>query len=247
MFRRIVSGIMVAIPFIIWGCSEEQSTSPQLLSMGTFDFEAKYDYIRSQIGGGGLFLVRMVPDKSFDGQVDLEILANPCLQAHLGRKTLNQSSPVAEITIAPNEQAEFKTYQIEVRAANGDFTRSIFLNVEVMQWPCGQDDDALQKLEGFMEWLKKEYPELGDISVSVSEWKSYLTYPQILVVEHWTFLSEEWEIRLCYHVMIPPDDWSYFRLRRRGGFEPTLAAKRDTQGELPHGIDVEDYPLMYGY
>lgn len=245
MFKHIIQCIIMAIPFIIWGCSKEQSVSPQPLSKGTFTFEAKYNYIRSQIGGGGIFLVHIIPAKSFDGQVDLEILADPCLGAHLDRTTVNQFSPVAEITVAPDSRAEFKTYQIEVRATNESFTRSLFLDVEVFQWPCGMPDDALQRLAGFMEWVKKEYPELGNISSD--EWSSYLTYPQIWIVEHWTFLSEEWEIRLCYHVMIPPNDWSYFRLRKRGDYDPMLAAKRNTQSMPLHRIDVEDYPLMFGY
>jgi hypothetical protein len=245
MFRRIITGIVMTIPLIIWGCFDRQSIAPENLYKGTFSFEAKYDYIRSQIGGGGVFLVRMIPGNNFSGTVDLDINADPCLHARLDRTTLDQTSTSTEITVAPDNTAQFKTYHIEVRAAHMGIYRSVFLKVEVLQWPCGIPTGACQKMAGFLQWVKENYPQLQGLSND--EWTGFLTYPQILIVEHWTFLSPEWEIRICHHVMIPPYDWTYFRLRRRDDFEPALAAKRDTENMPLHEIPVEDYPIMYGY
>jgi hypothetical protein len=245
MLRRIISGIVMTIPLVIWGCSDEYGISSQPVYRGTFFIEAKYDYIRSQVGGGGIFLVRMMPGSNFDGTVDLELLADPCLHAHLDRTTLDQASSSAEITVAPDNKAEFKTYQIEVRAAHkGDYC-SVYLNVEILQWPCGTPDGACRKMTEFLEWVKEKYPHIRDLSSD--QWTAFLTYPQILIVEHWTFLSPEWEIRMCHHVMIPPYDWTYFRLRKRDEFDPALAARRDTENMPLHEIPVEDYPIMYGY
>jgi hypothetical protein len=91
---------------------------------------------------------------------------------------------------------------------------------------------------------QKQHPELGDLSPQV--WRNYLTYPMHLIVEHWTFLSTAWEVRLCRHIMIPPHDWSMILFRRLGTLEPVLAARRETDGSI-HQIPVSEYPVLYGF
>ena len=45
------------------------------------------------------------------------------------------------------------------------------------------------------------------------QWDIYATYSGILVVMHHTFLDMDWELRLSYHAMIPPYNWSNILLR----------------------------------
>ncbi len=73
-----------------------------------------------------------------------------------------------------------------------------------------------------------------------------LTYPEILVVEHWTFLNPTWEMRMCFHVMIPPYDWSMLTIRSRGEWDFQFAAKRESDGTT-YEIPVAEYPVMCGY
>jgi hypothetical protein len=113
----------------------------------------------------------------------------------------------------------------------------------VVDWGGGGKGTATDKMNDFVTWLETEHPELG--SFSARNWFVYGTYPQLLIVEHWTFLDEDWEMRVCYHVMIPPYDWSKILLRRRGEWEPLLAVHRETDGTI-YEIPVEEYPIM-GY
>ncbi len=39
--------------------------------------------------------------------------------------------------------------------------------------------------------------------------------PQWLVVSHYLFFSEAWELHLEWHVMIAPHDWAKIDLRKR--------------------------------
>lgn len=217
--------------------------------------EAKYTYIRSYPGGGGVFPVRLSPDLPAAGEVQLCLKADPALNARLDRRTLNKESRIAEISIEPDSDIEIRTYFIDLVASPAGISHEIAtrpvpvltLEIEMFNWGQTGPEIAEMKRDQLLEWVEANHPELGDIGTQ--DCYSYMTYPQILVVEHWTFLSADWEIRVCFHVMIPPHDWSMIQLRKRGEWDPLLAARRQFGGitytisEIP----VSEYPTFYGY
>jgi hypothetical protein len=69
----------------------------------------------------------------------------------------------------------------------------------------------------FIPWLTSEHPELG--IDAETDWTGTVVTPHILIVSHYLYFSDEWEIHLHWHVMIPPYDWTKIELRRR--FEET--------------------------
>jgi hypothetical protein len=215
-----------------------------------FNIQPKYSYIRSYPGGGGIFIVRLLNTGNFPGGVSLLIHADPNLHAVLSRETLSGDTSMAEITVRPDLLIETGGYELKLTATNiGNSTQTvqtqiIYLKVEVLQWGPANPDNVIPKRDDFIDWLETVHPELGDFSNRV--WYPYMTYPQIWIVEHWTFLDEDWEFRLCYHVMIPPYDWSMIMLRRRGEWNPVLAAMRESDGTIRE-IPVSEYPIMYGY
>ena len=58
---------------------------------------------------------------------------------------------------------------------------------------------------------------------SSTEWISTPVQPHILVVSHYLFFSEDWEMSVMWHIMIAPYDWSRISLRPRDQLSPTLA------------------------
>ena len=254
----------VLICFMIPGCSDDKTVSDEyqvnpLSSIGLEDIDLselafaivpKYSYIRSHPGGGGIFVVSLLTGAGFTGNVNLSLRAHPSLNASLDRNTLNSRYNIAEITIQPSETIEIDTFEIEVRAVHTGSPshiaryQTVSLEVEVFQWGPTSPSNVIPKRDEFIGWLETEHPELGNFTNRI--WFPYVTYPQIWVVEHWTFLDEDWEFRLAYHVMIPPYDWSKILLRRRGEWNPVLAAIRETDGTI-HEIPISDYPLMFGY
>ncbi|UCC78998.1 MAG: hypothetical protein JSW64_12070 [Candidatus Zixiibacteriota bacterium] len=256
--------ICLLICFLIPGCSDDNavrnqyqanplsSIEPGANDPGelTFSIVPKYSYIRSYPGGGGIFIVRLLNTGIFMGDVNLYLRADPSLNASLDRNTLNSKYNIAEITIQPSESVELGTYEIDLYAVygvspshTGKYVK-ITLEVEVMQWGPTNPSNVISKMDDFVEWLETEHPELGNFSNRI--WFPYMTYPQIWIVEHWTFLDEDWEFRLCYHVTIPPYDWSKILLRRRGQWDPVLAAQRESDGTI-FEIPISEYPIMYGY
>ncbi len=216
----------------------------QDVDQGSFTIEAPYTYIRSYPGGGGVLLLSITPSDGFAGNVFLTISAQTSLNAQLDRDVLNDSIRVAEITIVPSEQATIEWHQIELTTTHAGETQGLTFDVEMFHWSSANIADAEAKRDPLLEWVENNYPELG--SLSDQEWYGYFTYPQIWVVEHWTFLSEDWELRICYHVMIPPHDWSMLRLRPRGELDAILAVRRESDG-ITYEIPIDEYPIKYGY
>ena len=225
-------------------CSHHNIVRPGDADGGSYTLEAKYTAIRSYGNGGGVFLISMTPGDDFSGEVVLTISADPLLNAALDRDKLNLNSRIAELTVRPSQSIEVRSHQIGLVATHSGTPRSILLEVEVFQWDPMNTGDAIEKRNEILEWLEREHPEFGNFSSQ--EWFAYMTYPEIIIVEHWTFLNPEWEMRICYHVMIPPHDWSMLAIRRRGELEFLFAAKRESDGTL-YEIPVSEYPTMFGY
>lgn len=68
--------------------------------------------------------------------------------------------------------------------------------------------------------------------------------PVWLVVTHYLFLSDEWEMGVSWHIMIPPSDWTRIYLRHRfDEMTPSLAfeiSSRANATEPPHEIEPPD-------
>jgi len=250
-----------------------------------FEIEAKYSYIRSYPGGGGIFIIVMTPKNDFSGFVSLKLIADPKLNAQLDKENLNKQSQVAELTIQPDESIEIKNYEISLVATYHKKSRfhttfqnwiakikfpflsflfshlfrrisadspmkplinikTLTLEIEMINWPSNNLPDAIIKRDELINWLENEHPEFG--SFTGENCYAYITYPGHLVVEHWTFLYENWEMRICYHVMIPPYDWSMLYLRKHGEVDTFFTAKRESDGTT-YEIPTDDYPTFYGY
>ena|GEM_PF-1142657 len=229
------------------------ATSVQKRSYSGFSLEAKHSYIRSYPGGGGVFIVKLKPSDGFTGVVAIQLSANPALNARLDRRTLSAQSNIAEIVIRPSETVEIKTYQIDITArqfaniTSQSQCRTISVEVEMIPWGSAKPTEAMAKRDPLVAWIQQTHPEFG--TFDDQEWYPYITYPGILVVEHWTFLNQEWEMRICFHVMIPPHDWSMIQIRRHGEWDPVFAAMREHNGTTYeiNQIPVSEYPTFFGY
>ena len=99
-------------------------------------------------------------------------------------------------------------------------------------------DPAVEMRDRFIPWLAENHPELG--ITSQTGWTGTIVTPHILVVTHYLFLTDEWEMEVRWHVMIPPYDWAMIYLRRRGvETRPSYAFKIDSVSgnTAPYMID----------
>jgi hypothetical protein len=256
----------------------------KVLDNDKFEIEAKYSYIRSYPGGGGIFIIVMTPKNDFSGFVSLEIKAAPNLNSHLDKNNLDRQSRITELTVQPDESIDIKIYEISIIAtyhkksryanfknfidkikfpllsflfyrsfgcnsANSHTERlidikTLTLKIEMFDWSSKNLPDAIIKRDELINWLETEHPEFGIFTGE--NCYAYVTYPGHLVVEHWTFLYENWEMRICYHVMIPPYNWSKLYLRKHGEVDAVFTAKCESDGTT-YEIPITEYPKFYGY
>ena len=93
--------------------------------------------------------------------------------------------------------------------------------------------------DSFIPWLAANHPEFG--ITTETEWTPTIVRPNFMVVMYYLFFTEEWEMGLRWHVMIPPSDWAEIYLRRRNvelvpscAFKiPSLAAQDEPQAVDP--------------
>ena len=154
---------------------------------------------------------------------------------------------VAEVTVIPNEGTLGKTLSATICAERDRLQHTE--TVAIVMWDGPLREGILEgflagaagKRDVFTPWLAANHPELG--ITPETEWTA--TYAKVLmpVANYCLFFSDEWEMGLVFHVMIPPDDWVYIYLRRRyAEVRPSQAFMISSLAaqEEPHAIDPRD-------
>ena len=225
-------------------CSKDKVLPPEESDSGSYEFTAKYDYIRSHPGGGGIFIVKISPDTEFTGSVKLSLGAGPGLNAQLSKTELTAADTVSEILLHPEPVIAQGTYKITLTSSHADTTKSIELEIDIIDWGSDNYETAIAQRNEFKDFLEAADPAYAELFGKADI--IYQTYPQVLIVSHYTFIYADYELRLCYHNMIPPHDWYMVRIRKRNCEEPEFAARRETNGSI-HEIPVSEYPKMFNY
>jgi hypothetical protein len=239
---KLVPLLLLAVA--IAGCPWVPPVDPTQPDQGSYALAATYDSIRSYPGGGGIFVLRLSPLYGFKGTVQLRVEADASLGASVTKRSLISTHRIAEVLLAPKTTAVPGWYTATVVSAHAGVERRLRLSVHVMEWTGPDTADALAQREQFRIWCVQQRPELAEaFSAPLA---LYNTYPEILIVEHRTFLTGDFEVRVCNHVMVPPDDWSMLRLRKRDSAEPFFAARRESDGTIRE-IPVAQYPELCGY
>jgi hypothetical protein len=232
--------LLITFIVILLACEQEKNT------LSFYALESAYDSIRSCPGGGGIFIISLSAPEYTEGMVQLTIESLPDLNAICSRSEIDKDFPVADIVIKPAQTIQTGDYQINVHASNSKYDTNLYLTVSVLSWAAEIGEGPIVKKEEYDFWLHATFPEFS--IDNETEWNyAYLTYPEILIVEHVTFLNDTYEYRICTHVMIPPYDWSMIRLRKRNEAEPFFAAKQDSSGGVIYQVPVEEYPELFGY
>jgi hypothetical protein len=133
---------------------------------------------------------------------------------------------IAEVTVVPGLAGSDTTIDVTVNATSGDQTSSIARTVAVLPWEDDRQDQARQILGLFVDWMVDAHPEFG--ITSETPFSGTLTAPLLLIVSHYGFFSDDWEVGVSWHIMIPPDDFAEMYLRPRSAMHPTLAFRIDS-------------------
>jgi hypothetical protein len=218
---------------------------PREADAGSYVLDARATSIRSYPGGGGVFTIFMEPGADFRGDVRLSVIADRDLHCTFSLPLLYNRNRTTDLHIAPESGSPVTPRTIVVRAEHAGAIKTLTLNVTMYDWSHSVPGEEIALLRRYLDWIRMAHPKAGTVEIVPS--RRYLTYPEILIVEHWTFLSPLYELRLCRHIMVPPHDWSMMLLRQVGHREPSLAARLDSGSGEIREIPVSEYPILFGY
>ena len=149
---------------------------------------------------------------------------------------------VAEVTVIPDQTSTNKILTITINGDRSGFKQTETVDVKVIDWQDDLGEIAAEMRDKFVPWLASNHPELG--ITSETEWIGTIVNPGILVVMHYMFYSENWEMYVTWHVMVPPYDWTKIYLRQRFTETQSSIAFEISSvqgGEEPQSIELPDW------
>lgn len=123
------------------------------------------------------------------------------------------SDQVAEVTVIPASGSEGKIVTVTITGTRSLAENQTTLSFEVIEGEDDRLDTAVEMQQKFTSWLAENHPEFG--ITGETEWTGTMVSPQWLVVSHYLFFSDEWEMHISWHIMVAPDDWVRIDLRKR--------------------------------
>ena len=154
--------------------------------------------------------------------------------------TVFGSGAVVETCVMPaeteTETIATVTFTTELQYGSEQLVRTDTRTIAV--WPMEDEraQDAQPYFDRWIAWLADEQPELG--ITAETEWDPTFV-STFLVVSHYAYWNDDWEMVIAWHNMIPPDDWTDVFLRRRGDeLAYQIAFRQDSVSG-----DTEPHPL----
>ena len=192
-----------------------------------------------------LFLVTIEENQTSQESKAVTISAtSPDCQITVFPQTIT-SGKVAEVTVVPAEADVGKNITVTIQGERNGLKQTKTVTFEVIEEEDREETlgpEAVSIRNNFTQWLSTNHPELGIISETA--WTGTVVNPRVLVVMHYMFLSEDWEMYVTWHVMIPPYDWARIYLRHRyNQTTPTYAFEISSLQEQtqPQTIEVPDW------
>jgi hypothetical protein len=159
-----------------------------------------------------VFLVT-IADEGQTSEVTVEISATASGAEIIIYKQAIVEGQVAEVVVIPTQVSIGNTIEVTVTGNRGGLTDKKVITFEVIEGEDDRQEYATELRDKFVSWLATNYPELG--ITNDTEWIGTMVSPQWLIVSHYLFFSEEWEMHVEWHIMIPPYDWAKIDLRHR--------------------------------
>jgi hypothetical protein len=143
---------------------------------------------------------------------------------------------VGEVWVVPDPSTVETRASVTITAVRGSISKTETRSLPVFPMLDERGGDAQPYFERWVAWLAAEHPELG--ITADTEWDPQFV-SILLVVSHYAWFSDDWEMTIAWHNMIPPYDWTEAHLRRRGvDVRPSLAFRIDSVAGVtePHAI-----------
>ncbi len=200
----------------------------QLFGPTPYTLQATPKEITDTIPGQRCALLVTVTDADVPSAWPTRITADAPGATVTVENALIRPGDVAEVTVIPlplaqataqSTDGEGRDITATIHAERAGVARTTTVPIHV----TSEEEDLVGPLaaevrDQFIPWLAEHRAELG--IAADTQWTGTIVKPHYLVVTHYLYFSDEWEMHVYWHVMIPPYDWAKIELRRR--FEETL-------------------------
>jgi len=149
---------------------------------------------------------------------------------------------VGEVWLVPDATTVDAVDSPTITAKRCGTTKTVDRTIMIMPMVDERAADAQPYFDMWIDYLSKSHLELG--ITKTTKWDATFV-STFLVVSHYAYYSDEWEMKIAWHNMIAPYDRTEIYLRRRGTeWKPSLDFKIDSvsgktaapQGDLPGAI-----------
>ena len=184
-----------------------------------------------------VFLVT-ITDEGQEGQLPVRISATaPGSEVVIYQQDIVEGE-VAEVVVIPTQASIGKTIKVTITGNRGSSTDKKVVSFEVAEGEDDRQEYAGELLDRFVPWLATNHPELG--ITDDTAWNGTMISPIWLVVSHYLFFSEEWEVHISWHIMVPPYDWAKIDLRHRfDELEPSYAFEISSLNATSEPVAIE--------
>lgn len=235
--HRRVLGVVLALATVLASCGGDSGPTTTVAPdttppSATPEIVVAPEFVNGAVPGSRLvLLVRTADDTA--GEVSIAAEADGA-DVSVAPDTIARGE-VAEVTIVPDPTDTESDIEVRVSGTAGGGTDEVVRPVTVVPWEDDRGDQARAVLDLFLPWLAEQHPEF-ELSPE-TEFVGTMTAPLLLIVSHYGFYSDAWEVGVSWHVMVPPDDFAELYLRPRGGLAPTHAFRIESwQTALETGV-----------
>jgi hypothetical protein len=172
------------------------------------------DYIfKYSIAGQHFVFLVTITDEDQESDLPVHISATaPGAQVVIYQKDIFEGE-VAEVVVIPAQASIGTIIEVTITGNRGSASDEKVVGFEVAEGEDDRQEYATELLDRFVSWLATNHPELG--ITGDTAWNGTMVSPVWLVVSHYLFFSEEWEVHIEWHIMVPPYDWAKIDLRHR--------------------------------
>jgi hypothetical protein len=203
---------------------------------GPFELVVSPEFIQGLYGDiPNTALVTIEDEAGSSGEVTLEATSDD-LEMSIEPSTI-EDGEVAELTITSEPVTDDREVTVTVTATRGDEERTVTKNVVVRPGTDDLGPMANEILDLFLPWLEENQPEFG--LGPDTEFEGRIVAPGLLIVSHYAFFTDEYEVGVAWHITIPPDDWSDLYIRPRDELTPTAAFRVSSWTKALEGGDYE--------
>jgi hypothetical protein len=161
-----------------------------------------------------VFLIKVEDEEDGKGEGEKVKIAAKADDVELSISPSNLTpGKVAEITVIPGASIIKTSVPIEITGKREGLIETLNASITVVHGEDLIHNSAEEIRDRFIPWLAENHPEFG--ITNETNWAGTIVTPNILIVANYLFFSNEWEMGLTYHVMIPPHDWARIYFRKR--------------------------------